>query len=118
MSLAPGRPGASLAESRDYCAALTKREARNFYYGLKLLPRDKRGAMFALYAYMRLVDDIADGQDGQTLSQRSDALDARESSRLFRAFGAGRLHWSRAWAMVVLGSVGHALACPTPQVRP
>jgi phytoene synthase len=76
MSLAPGRPGASLAESRDYCAALTKREARNFYYGLKLLPRGKRGAMFALYAYMRLVDDIADGQDGQTLSQRSDALDA------------------------------------------
>jgi hypothetical protein len=49
---------------------------------------------------------------------RSDALDARETSRLFRAFGAGRLHWSRAWAMVVLGAVGHALACPPPQVRP
>jgi len=76
MSLAPGLPGASLAESRDYCAALTKREARNFYYGLKLLPQRKRGAMFALYAYMRLVDDIADGQDGQSLSQRSQALDA------------------------------------------
>jgi asparagine synthase (glutamine-hydrolysing) len=52
------------------------------------------------------------------IARRSDALDAREASRLFRAFGAGRLHWSRAWAMVVLGAVGHALACPNPQVRP
>jgi asparagine synthase (glutamine-hydrolysing) len=52
------------------------------------------------------------------MAQHSDSLDAREAGRLFRAFGAGRLHWSRAWAMVVLGSVGHALACPAPQVRP
>jgi phytoene synthase len=73
---ATSRAGASLAPSREYCADLTKREARNFYYGLKLLPRRKRTAMFALYAYMRLVDDIADGQDGHTISQRSEALDA------------------------------------------
>ena len=71
-----GRPGASLAESREYCAALTKRQARNFYYGLKLLPQSKRAAMCALYAYMRLVDDIADGQNGQSISQRCQALDA------------------------------------------
>jgi len=38
------------------------------------------------------------------IARRSDALDPREASRLFRAFGAGRLHWSRAWAMVVLGA--------------
>jgi asparagine synthase (glutamine-hydrolysing) len=31
-------------------------------------------------------------------------VDAREAGRVFRAFGAGRLHWSRAWAMVVLGA--------------
>jgi 15-cis-phytoene synthase len=68
--------GVSLAQSRQYCAALTKREAKNFYYGLKLLPRPKRNAMFALYAYMRLVDDIADGQDGQNISQRLNSLDA------------------------------------------
>ena len=68
MSLATaasGRVGPSLAESREHCASLTKHEARNFYYGLKLLPQRKRQAMFALYAYMRLVDDIADGEDGQ-----------------------------------------------------
>jgi asparagine synthase (glutamine-hydrolysing) len=34
----------------------------------------------------------------------SDALNPRETASLFQAFGAGRLHWSRAWAMVVLGA--------------
>jgi asparagine synthase (glutamine-hydrolysing) len=39
------------------------------------------------------------------IAQRSDALDRRETATLFREFGAGRLHWSRAWAMVVLGAM-------------
>jgi phytoene synthase len=61
---------ARIADSRLFCEQLTRRAARNFYYGLKLLPEPKRSAMFALYAYMRLVDDIADGDDGQTHEQR------------------------------------------------
>jgi phytoene synthase len=58
---------ATLVASRDYCRAVTRHAARNFYYGLKLLPPVKRSAMYALYAYMRLVDDIADveGGDGE-----------------------------------------------------
>ena len=40
----------------------------------------------------------------QAMAERSSALDTRETGRLFRAFGAGRLHWSRAWAMVVVGA--------------
>jgi phytoene synthase len=59
-----------LSESRDYCARLTREAAKNFYYGLKLLPEPKRSAMFALYAYMRLVDDIADDDDGHSVQQR------------------------------------------------
>jgi len=66
----------SLADSRLYCEQLTKSEARNFYYGLKLLPEPRRSAMFALYAYMRLVDNIADGQDGRSVPQRLELLDA------------------------------------------
>ena len=58
------------ADSYDYCRRLTRRAARNFYYGLKLLPLPKRRAMFALYAYMRCVDDIADDEDGRPLPQR------------------------------------------------
>ena len=64
-----------LLESRQYCARLTREAAKNFYYGLKLLPEPKRSAMFALYAYMRLVDDIADEEDGRSVEQRRHDLD-------------------------------------------
>src|SRR3954447_4218130 len=66
----------SLAASRLRCAQITRSQARNFYYGLKLLPEPKRSDMFALYAYMRLADDIADADDRRSLRQRLDDLDA------------------------------------------
>lgn len=67
---------AVLQRSHAYCQRLTKRQAKNFYWGLKLLPEPKRSAMYALYAYMRLVDDIADDEaDGRTVDQRRAALD-------------------------------------------
>jgi phytoene synthase len=67
----PSLSPAVLARSREYCEWLTKAKAKNFYYGLKLLPEPKRSAMFALYAYMRLVDDIADDEaDGRSIAQR------------------------------------------------
>ena len=40
---------------------LTRREARNFAYGIMVLPRAKRQAIAAVYAFARRVDDIADG---------------------------------------------------------
>jgi 15-cis-phytoene synthase len=40
---------------------LTRRRARNFAYGIMLLPREKRRAIAAVYAFARRVDDIADG---------------------------------------------------------
>ena len=42
------------------CQEITKVEAKNFSYGIRLLPDDKRDAMSALYAYARRIDDIAD----------------------------------------------------------
>jgi phytoene synthase len=44
----------------DYCRALTKREARNFYYGFMLLPGHQRRAIYAAYAFARQCDDIVD----------------------------------------------------------
>ena len=41
---------------------LTRREARNFAYGIMVLPRPKRRAIAAVYAFARRVDDIADGE--------------------------------------------------------
>jgi len=67
---------ARLEESRAYCEYLTRTQARNFYYGLKLLPEPKRSAMFAIYAYMRLVDDIADEDDGRSIERRVADLEA------------------------------------------
>jgi 15-cis-phytoene synthase len=40
---------------------LTRRRARNFAYGIMVLPRDKRRAIAAIYAFARRVDDVADG---------------------------------------------------------
>ncbi len=43
------------------CEEITAAEARNFSYGIKLLPAPKRRAMSALYALARRIDDIGDG---------------------------------------------------------
>src|SRR3954453_21715918 len=40
---------------------LTRREARNFAYGIRVLPKEKRRAISAIYAFARRVDDVADG---------------------------------------------------------
>lgn len=45
-----------------YCETVTGHEARNFAYGIRLLPTPKRQAMSALYAFSRRVDDIGDGE--------------------------------------------------------
>ncbi|MFJ6539673.1 presqualene diphosphate synthase HpnD [Streptomyces sp. NPDC091385] len=45
-----------------YCETVTGQQARNFAYGIRLLPTPKRRAMSALYAFSRRVDDIGDGE--------------------------------------------------------
>src|SRR5207244_8837382 len=41
---------------------LTRRRARNFAYGIMVLPRPKRRAIAAVYAFAREVDDVAGGE--------------------------------------------------------
>ncbi len=54
---------------------ITRREARNFAWGIAVLPRPKRLAVAALYAFARRVDDIAD--DGSLpVEERRRGLDA------------------------------------------
>jgi len=43
---------------------VTRANARNFYYGIRLLPTPRRSAMCAIYSFARRVDDIADGPGG------------------------------------------------------
>ena len=42
------------------CRGITRERAKNFYYGFLVLPKLKRQALCAVYAFMRRCDDIAD----------------------------------------------------------
>ena len=65
------------------CEQITRREAANFYYGIRLLSRFKRQAMCATYAFARRVDDI--GDDG--------ALDRASSWIASPSSAAGLRRW-------------------------
>lgn len=56
-------------------AGITRREARNFAWGIAILPRPKRRAVAALYAFARRVDDIAD-DPGLSVEERRRGLEA------------------------------------------
>ena len=43
------------------CEQITRKQAKNFSYGIALLPASKRRALSAVYAFARRIDDIGDG---------------------------------------------------------
>jgi phytoene synthase len=55
-----------LAVAYSVCRHITRAAAKNFYYAFLVLPRAKRQALCAVYAFMRRCDDIA---DDESLSQ-------------------------------------------------
>ncbi|MDD9948863.1 MAG: squalene/phytoene synthase family protein [candidate division Zixibacteria bacterium] len=56
----------SLERSYDFCRAVAKSRAKNFYYSFLVLPAERRRAMCAVYAFMRYCDDIVDEESGET----------------------------------------------------
>ena len=66
--------GASLDESYRWCEAVARKQAGNFYPAFRILPRDQRLAMCALYAFMRIADDCGD-EEG-SLAEKTARLDA------------------------------------------
>lgn len=50
----------SLDADYAHCALITRQSSSNFYYAFMLLPRERRRALCAVYAFCRYVDDIAD----------------------------------------------------------
>jgi phytoene synthase len=52
----------SVDAAYDEVLRITRREAKNFAYGIMVLPKEKRRAIAAIYAFAREVDDIADGE--------------------------------------------------------
>jgi squalene synthase HpnD len=68
-------------EARDHVRAVTRAAGSSFYWGMRILPEERRGAMFAIYAFCRAVDDIADGpgsvaDKNERLTAWREAIDA------------------------------------------
>ena len=70
----------TLAQAYAACRTIAQREAKNFYYAFRVLPRHKSDAMCAVYAFMRKADDIAD-DESLTVAERRQSMAA----------------WSEAW---------------------
>jgi squalene synthase HpnC/squalene synthase HpnD len=62
----------NLAESYEECHRIARASHSNFYYAFFLLPKPKRDGLAALYAFMRLVDDVAD--EGADLAAKQRGL--------------------------------------------
>jgi 15-cis-phytoene synthase len=73
-----------LRESYRHCRRISRRAGSNFYAGFALLPRPKRQAMHALYAFLRYADDAADAPKGAASDERQERI-GRLRSQLDKA---------------------------------
>jgi squalene synthase HpnC len=62
--------GSDTARSYEACHSVARNARSNFYYAFFLLPTAKRDGLAALYAFMRLIDDVADEGDDLATKQR------------------------------------------------
>jgi len=65
----------TLDEANAICRAIAKREAKNFYYAFLALPKQRKNAICAIYAFMRKADDLAD-DESIPRAERRGQLDA------------------------------------------
>jgi phytoene synthase len=65
---------AQLTMAYSVCRGITRTNAKNFYYAFLVLPKRKREALCAVYAFMRRCDDIAD-DSSLSLEERRFKLD-------------------------------------------
>ncbi|DAC14105.1 MAG TPA: hypothetical protein D7H73_01460, partial [Candidatus Poseidoniales archaeon] len=77
--------GSDLVESYAICRDITKAASTSFLRSFRHLPLEKRNAVYALYAFCRRVDDIADGDWLPDLSdidpEKMSDLEARTADR-------------------------------------
>ncbi len=66
---------ADITAAYEYCRQVAKREAKNFYYAFRVLPKHKSDAMCAVYAFMRKADDLAD-DESFSVEQRREMMTA------------------------------------------
>ncbi|MDI9411555.1 MAG: phytoene/squalene synthase family protein [Bacteroidia bacterium] len=105
MSLTRAWSEPALAASASHCADIVRREARNFYHGLKLAPEPRRSALYAVYAWMRRADDLVDDGGPDRIEQVAAFRAATEC-----AFGGDVPDGDRMWPALVRSIEDHALA--------
>lgn len=81
LPLDSGNQISTVEEAYRYCRAITHRYGANFSVGFRFLPRRKRNAVYAAYAFARIADDIAD-EPGGDVQRRLDAWQ-RELERAY-----------------------------------
>ncbi len=86
--------------STQLVSRLTRKSRSNFYYAFLFLPRARRAALYAVYAFCRLVDDVAD-LGGNPAQQRAQLAEWRaEVARCYET-GAPRTPVARRLADAV-----------------
>lgn len=91
-------PAKNLSEfeaSRNHVLRIVRRAGTSFYWAMRFLPKAKREAIFAVYAFCREVDDIAD--EAGTLEEKRSGLEAwrRQIEKLY----AGQANWPTSLAL-------------------
>ena len=51
----------NLESAYSVCEQITQSSAKNFFYAFRVLPKEKRSAIYVVYVFCRMCDDIADG---------------------------------------------------------
>jgi len=74
----------STDEAYRVCREIARREAQNFYWAFRVLPRHKSDAMCAVYAFMRRADDISDDESKSIETRRAEMSAWLESWRTSR----------------------------------
>ncbi len=60
----------AIKNSFQYCEQIVKNSGTNFYFGMLLTPPPKREAVYAIYAWMREIDDIADNNESAQIRHK------------------------------------------------
>ncbi|HYB09451.1 MAG TPA: presqualene diphosphate synthase HpnD [Alphaproteobacteria bacterium] len=76
-------------EARIHVRELTKRSGTSFFWAMRLLPPERRYAMYAIYAFCREVDDIAD--EGRSPEEKAHGIEAWRAAIEELYAGAPRL---------------------------
>ena len=101
-----------LTEAYRECERITWSQARNFAYGIRLLPPAKRRGLAAIYAFARRIDDIGDG----TMPAEQKIADLERARRAVLDLGAQGLPGAsgRAGDPVLIALAGVQRDFPVP----